>query len=148
MLIAKAKKSLKLDDDAITLKLTKKGISCNFLLAKNTRAEYELSFIFLSDDFLTIATSCPKFHMFYFERHGRDKRWAIKDSCSQNREYRYSYIQSAHYNTKEKTLDIVLTSGFIESIPSDKPIADKALVAIRERLRETTRGLQTNMPLI
>jgi hypothetical protein len=145
MFIKKARSSLKLEDNTQILSLTKKGAMCNSLLEKKTRKDYDISLLFLSDDYITIATKCPKFHMFRFERHDRKKRWAIKDACSVNKEYRYSFIQSVHFNPDKKTLDIVLTSGFVEHIESDKPDADKAVVAIREKLRNSTRTIQTNI---
>ncbi len=145
MLINKAKKSLKLADDVEALVLSKKGPICNTILKKSTRKEYELSLLFLSDGFLTIATGCPKFHLCYYERHGRDKKRAIKDSCGTHKEFRYAFIQSVHYNGSEKALEIILTSGYPEKVSSDKPVADKAIIKIREKLRNSERTIQTNM---
>jgi len=144
MILKKAKKSLSLGEDIEVLKLSKKGKVCLNQLKKKTRIEYELSFIFLADNYLTIATGCPKFNIFKLARHGRDKKWAVKDACGNTREYRYSYIQSTHYNGAKKSLDLVLTSGFVEHIACDKPVADKAIIKIREKLRNTERGVQTN----
>ena len=145
MFIKKGRSSLKLDDNTQILCLTKKGAKCNSLLEKKTRKDYDISLLFLSEDYITIATKCPKFHMFWFERHDKKKKWAIKDACSVNKEYRYSFIQSVHFNPEKKTLDLVLTSGFVEHIKSDKPDADKAVVKIREKLRDSTRTIQTNL---
>ncbi len=145
MLTDKAKKSLNLSDDVEVMILSKKGPICNTILKKKTRKEYELSLLFLSEGFLTIATGCPKFHLCYYERHGRDKKRAIKDSCGTHKEFRYAFIQSVHYNGGEKALEIILTSGYPEKVSSDKPVADKAIIKIREKLRSSERTIQTNM---
>jgi len=71
-------------------------------------------------------------------------KWAVKKSCAVNKEYYYAYIQSVHFNPETKKLDIVLTSGDIESIESDKKSAEVAVNILREKLRKTDRGLQTN----
>ena len=141
----KTKKSLAISEDAPCFILTKKGDACNTFFKKMTRRYYDISFIFLDKNFLTIATKCPKFDLLKLERHGRDKRYKVKDSCSENKEYRYSFIQSVHFNSEKKTLDLVLTSGFVEHIPSEKSDADKAIVKIREKLRSTERTIQTNI---
>jgi len=145
MLSQKAKKSLALPENTVMLTLSKKGAMCNSFLKKKTRKDYELSFVFLTDDYLTIAQKCPKFHLFAYERHGRDKKWQIKDSCAQTKEYRYPFIQSVHFDSSDKALVIVLTSGYEEKIQSDKPDADKAILKIREKLRESERTIQTNL---
>ncbi len=145
MLEKNVRKSLKLDENTQTLTLTKKYDKCNTLLLKKTRRDYDVAFVFLSKEYLTIALKCPKFHMFWRERHGKEKKWAIKNNCASNKEYRYSYIQSSHFNSDKKTLDIVLTSGFVEHIACDKKDADSAIIKIRERLREAPRSLQTNI---
>jgi len=145
MLIKKAKESLKLPSNSEVLTLHKKGATCNAILKRNTRKEYKLSFIFLTDDYLTIVQECPRFHIFCYERHGRDKQFKIKDSCLVTKEYRYSYIQSVHYDPKKKALIVVLTSGYEDVVSSEKKDADKAIIKIRERLRDTQRTIQTNL---
>ncbi len=139
MLVTAGKKSLKVPDSKAFI-LSKKGQLCNPLL-KN-RKTYEVGIIYLSEDYLTFSKKCPKFHMFKYEREDRKKKFAIKKGCGVNKEFYYAYIQSVHFESGH--LDIVLTSGDVESIPSEKADANKAIAAIRDKLRATERSIQTN----
>lgn len=122
--------------------LIKKGRRCSKIQA--TRKTNTVSIIYFSDEYLTLSTKCPTFHLFKQERLKLKDKWAVKKSCALNKEYYYAYIQSVHFNPETKKLDIVLTSGDIESIDSDKKPAESAVNILRERLRKTDRGLQTN----
>jgi len=122
--------------------LSKKGKACNSFLS--TRQEYKINIIYFSDEFLTLSTKCPTFNLFKLARGEMKDRWAVKKSCASNKEFYYAYIQSVHYNPESKKLDIVLTSGDIESIESDKKPAEAAVNILREKLRNTERGIQTN----
>ena len=139
MLVTAGKKSLKVPDSKAYI-LSKKGAACNPIL-KN-RKTYEVGIIYLSENYLTYSKKCPKFHMFKYEREDRKKKFAIKKGCGINKEFYYAYIQSVHFEAGN--LDIVLTSGDVESIPSEKADATKAILAIRDKLRETERSIQTN----
>ena len=141
MIINESKKKLDILNSKAYL-LTKKGASCNLLL--NNKKTYSIGVVYLSDEFLTYSSKCPPFHMFKLARADRKKKFAIKKTCGINKEFYYSYIQSIHYNPDDKSLDIVLTSGDVEKIPSEKPDAEKAVTAIREKLRNTKRGIQLN----
>ncbi len=141
MLIQAGKKKL-LIPDSYALLLTKKGKACNKFLS--TRKQYKVNIIYFSDEFITISTKCPHFDLFKLARGGMADKWAVKKSCAHNKEFYYSYIQSVHFNPESKKLDIVLTSGNVESIESDKKPAEKAVIKLREKLRVTPRGVQTN----
>jgi hypothetical protein len=141
MLIKTGKKKLLIPDSKAHI-LPKKGKACNKFLS--TRKEYKISIIYFSDEFLTISTKCPLFNLFKLERGTMKDKWKIKKSCAYNKEFYYSYIQSVHYNPDSKKLDIVLTSGDIESIESEKKPAEAAVNMLREKLRNTDRGIQTN----
>ncbi len=141
MLIHAGKKKLLIMDSKAHV-LLKKGKACNKLLS--TRKEYKVSIIYFSDEFLTISTKCPPFNLFKLARGTLKDKWAVKKSCASNKEFYYAYIQSVHFNPDTKKLDIVLTSGDIESIESDKKPAEKAVNLLREKLRQTERGIQVN----
>ena len=141
MIIHESKKKLDILNSKAYL-LTKKGAKCNFLL-KN-RKTYSIGVVYLSDEFLTYSSKCPPFHMFKLKRADRKRKFAIIKTCGLNKELYYSYIQSVHYNPDDDSLDIVLTSGDVEKIPSEKKDAEKAVTAIREKLRNTSRAIQTN----
>jgi hypothetical protein len=145
MLEKKAKETLNINDDTQFFILTKKGEKCVCHMPKATRYTYEINFIFLEENFITIAKSCPEFNMFKMAKHNIKKAFKIKDVCSENKEYRYVFIQSVHYELNDKELQLVLTSGFIEKIACEKPDADKAIVEIRKKLRESPRTIQTNL---
>jgi len=141
MLIKAGKKKLLIPHSKAHI-LSKKGKACNKLLG--TRKEYGVSIIYFSDEFLTLSTKCPHFNLFKLARGDMKDKWAIKKSCAINKEYYYAYIQSVHFNPETKKLDIVLSSGDIESIKSDKKPAEAAVNILREKLRTTDRGIQTN----
>ncbi len=141
MLIKTGKKKLLIEDSHPHV-LLKKGKACNKFLT--TRKEYKVSIIYFSDEFLTLSTKCPPFNLFKLARGEMKDKWAIKKSCAINKEFYYTYIQSVHFNPESKKLDIVLTSGDIESIESDKKQAEAAVNLLRARLRNTDRGIQTN----
>jgi hypothetical protein len=141
MLVKAGKKKLLIEDSHPHI-LLKKGKACNIFLT--TRKEYKVSIIYFSDEFLTLSTKCPLFNLFKLARGDMKDKWAIKKSCAINKEFYYTYIQSVHFNPETKKLDIVLTSGDIESIQSDKKQADEAVIQLRKRLRNTDRGIQTN----
>ncbi len=141
MLTQAGKKKLLITDSKAHI-LSKKGKSCNRFLT--ARQEYKVSIIYFSDEFLTLSTKCPTFNLFKLARGAMADKWAIKKSCASNKEFYYAYIQSVHFNPETKKLDIVLTSGDIESIESDKKPAEVAVNLLREKLRHTDRGLQTN----
>ena len=141
MLTQAGKKKLLISDSKAHI-LSKKGKSCNRFLA--TRQEYKISIIYFSDEFLTLSTKCPIFNLFKLARGAMADKWAIKKSCAYNKEFYYAYIQSVHFNPETKKLDIVLTSGDIESIECDKKPAEAAVNILREKLRNTERGIQTN----
>ena len=141
MLIKAGKKKLLIPDSKAHI-LLKKGKACNKFLS--TRKEYKVNIIYFSDEFLTLSTKCPTFNLFKLARGDMKDKWAIKKSCAYNKEFYYAYIQSVHFNPDTKKLDIVLTSGDIESIESDKKPAEAAVNILREKLRETDRGIQTN----
>ena len=141
MLIKTGKKKLLIPHSKAHI-LLKKGKACNKFLS--TRKEYTVSIIYFSDEFLTLSTKCPIFNLFKLARGKMKDKWAIKKSCAYNKEFYYAYIQSVHFNPDTKKLDIVLTSGDIESIESDKKQAEAAVNILREKLRETDRGIQTN----
>ena len=141
-MIVKTAKSKLSDPNAKIFILTKKGKSCNRYLT--TRKEYDINLLFLSHDCVTIMTKCPTFNLFNLKREDYKKKWAIKKSCGLNKEFYYPYIQSVHYNPDKKGIDIVLTSGEIETIIGEKSDAEKAIKALREILRNTERGVQTN----
>ncbi len=141
MLTTAGKKKLLIQDSKPHI-LSKKGKACNKFLT--TRKEYKISIIYFSDEFLTISTRCPLFNLFKLARGEMKDKWAVKKSCAVNKEFYYAYIQSVHFNPETKKLDIVLTSGDIESIECDKKPADTAVNILREKLRLTDRGLQTN----
>ncbi len=141
MLTQAGKKKLLIMDSKAHI-LSKKGKKCNRFLS--THQEYQVSIIYFSDEFLTISTKCPRFNLFKLARGEMKDKWAIKKSCGNNKEFYYAYIQSVHFNSETKQLDIVLTSGDIESIESDKKPAEVAVNLLREKLRQTDRGVQTN----
>ena len=141
MLTQAGKKKLLIPESKAHI-LSKKGKSCNRFLS--TRQEYKISIIYFSGEFLTLSTKCPPFNLFRLARGTMTDKWAIKKSCASNKEFYYAYIQSIHYNPESKKLDIVLTSGDIESIESDKKPAEAAVNILRGKLRVTERGLQTN----
>jgi hypothetical protein len=141
MLIKTGKKKL-LIEDSHPYVLLKKGKACNRFLT--THKEYKVGIIYFSDEFLTLSTKCPPFNLFKLARDDIKKKWAIKKTCAVNKEFYYAYIQSVHFNPESKKLDIVLTSGDIESIESDKKQADEAVIELRKRLRNTGRSIQTN----
>ncbi len=141
MLTQAGKKKLLITDSKAHI-LSKKGKACNRFLS--TRQEYKINIIYFSDEFLTLSTKCPTFNLFKLARGTMADKWAIKKSCASNKEFYYAYIQSVHFNPETKKLDIVLTSGDIESIVSDKKPAEVAVNLLREKLRHTDRGLQTN----
>ena len=141
MLIETGKKKLLVPNSKAHV-ISKKGKACNRFLT--TRKEYQVSILYFSDEFLTISTKCPKFNLFKLVRGKIKEKWAIKKSCASNKEFYYAYIQSVHFNSESKQLDIVLTSGDIESIEADKKPAEAAVNILRERLRNTERGVQTN----
>jgi hypothetical protein len=142
-LIQKDQKALNLTD-VKALALFKKISPCKRFPKVAPYKELSVTIIYIGEKFLTISTKCPKFHLFKKDRHGSDKRWAIKDKCGMNKELYYSYIQSVYFDANEKLLKIVLTSGDIESISCEKKYAQKAVDAIREKLRTTDRSIQTN----
>ena len=141
MLTQAGKKKLLIPDSKAHI-LSKKGKSCNSFLI--TRQQYKINIIYFSDEFLTLSTRCPTFNLFKLARGTMTDKWAIKKSCASNKEFYYAYIQSVHYNPESKKLDIVLTSGDIESIESDKKPAEAAVNILRGKLRVTERGVQTN----
>ncbi len=142
-LIKKDQKALKLEDTK-AIALFKNGTACKRLPKKITKQSYTVTLIYVGDKFLTISSKCPKFFMFKKDRYGKDKKWAIKTKCAMNKELYYSYIQTVYYDSGDKALKIVLTSGDIESVPCEKKYGDKAVTAIREKLRVTERSVQTN----
>ncbi len=142
-LIKKDQKALKLEDTK-AIALFKNGTKCKRLPKSFTKQSYTVTLIYIGDKFLTISTKCPKFFMFKKDREGRDKKWAVKTKCGMNKEFYYSYIQSAYYDSGDKALKIILTSGDIESIPCEKKYGEKAVTSIREKLRITERSVQTN----
>ncbi len=141
MLTQAGKKKLLIEDSKAHI-LTKKGKKCNRFLS--THKEYQVNIIYFSDEFITISTKCPTFNLFRLQRGEMKDKWAIKKSCASNKEFYYAYIQSVHFNPETKKLDIVLTSGDIESIVSDKKPAEAAVNLLRARLRKTERSIQTN----
>jgi hypothetical protein len=142
-LIQKDQKALNLPDPN-AIALFKNTNSCKRFPKTAPKKEMEVTILYIGKNFLTISTKCPKFHLFKKDRHGPEKKWAIKDKCGMNKELYYSYIQSVYFDAGDKALKIVLTSGDIESIPCEKKYSQKAVDAIRDKLRVTDRSIQTN----
>ncbi len=142
MLIAAAKKKL-LDEDKTPFKpyvLLKKGKACNRFL--KPRMTYAVSIVYLTESYMVITTDCPEYNLYGLQREDIKKKWAIKTNCKSNKEFYYEYIQSVHFEGGKVV--IILTSGDIESIASEKKEGDALVGALRKKLREIGRGVQLN----